>query len=549
MGPLQDTIPEDVEMVDPPTEKSSDTASNASESTLVEVGSPFTLAASDTDGDDTKSRTVSEPETIKDNQDAVMIDNAASVGRMLSPPPDKPPPIPPRNKNGLSVSTSKSDKLIPDNERWQLGTQQDVDEVIRNTTWRMMCAIKPTTTDPKTGEQSDKIRDTFYGDAATYLIKSSKAERKVESWSSLLVYASQKKAIDIYEAIDLTLDKQDVEVDGALIPQFSAIAKLPPILQIQINRTVYDKVKKQSVKVKGAVNFPETLYLDRYMDSPDLNSPLMQRRRDGWEMKSELQDLETRLEALQNSAEIETAEALPVNRPNNGIPSHNVTESLSNTKDVLSFLQEAGIPDIDIDQDLPALIEERITEIGLEIEETQKRIDTLKRNLADQFTDMRQYEYKLQAVFIHRGSAGAGHYWIYIYDFKNDIWREYNDERVEIVSNRKRIFDAQFAEGATPYYLVYVRASDREELVDPVCRQPTTPEPVEADMQDPEGWTNVSTNEVDEGVSMENFDDDVQHVEHARPKPLRPKAADVSGWEKQYAVGPGSSLDAHGKTW
>jgi ubiquitin carboxyl-terminal hydrolase 25/28 len=540
----QKPILEDVEMEDEPVGKDPETASNASEATLVDMDSPQTLPASDQDLDLEKMKQDPVVEVAKqDDAEMINADTQKGLGT-LSPPPDKPPPIPPRNKNGLSLSTIKSDKVVPNNDRWQLGTQQDVDEVIRNTTWRLMCAIKPTGTDSISGEQSDKIRDTFYGDTATYLRKESKVERKVESWSSLLVYASEKKAIDIYEAIDLTLDKQMVEVDKGEVPQFSSITKLPPILQIQINRTVYDKIKKQSVKVKGAVNFPETIFLDRYMDSSDLASPLMQRREEGWRMKAELQKLESRVEALQNSSIVETDDVQQSTRSKDGAASLTVAESLNHLKDLVTGFEDAGIDDLDISDDIPALIDEKILNIGLELENVQQRIDTLKRKLAEQFTDMRQYEYKLQAVFIHRGTAGAGHYWIYIYDFKNDIWREYNDERVEIVNNRKRIFDSQEQEGATPYYLVYVRASDRE----PVCRKPKAPEEAvelrDTEMNDNEDWEDINDNDTGNGGEMEDVEE-VMHVEHVKPKPLRPKAP-TKEWEQKLEE-PGR--DANGNMW
>ena len=101
----------------------------------------------------------------------------------------------------------------------------------------------------------------------------------------------------------------------------------------------------------------------------------------------------------------------------------------------------------------------------------QSQIKDLRTNIASQFNDLRQIPYRLSAVFIHRGSSNAGHYWIYIYDFRAKIWRNYNDEHVTQVKDTSEIFDAPISQRPpTPYFLVYVRDELKEDLIDPVCR-------------------------------------------------------------------------------
>lgn len=72
---------------------------------------------------------------------------------------------------------------------------------------------------------------------------------------------------------------------------------------------------------------------------------------------------------------------------------------------------------------------------------------------------------------MHHGSVSFGHYWIYIYDFRNGIWRKYNDEYVTEVQNLDEIFkDNQPSNPPTPYFLVYINEQMKDRLVDPVCR-------------------------------------------------------------------------------
>merc|ERR1711977_408624 len=192
--------------------------------------------------------------------------------------------------------------------------------------------------------------------------------------------------------------------------------------------------------------------------------------------KSQLRSLEARQEALKNSKE-----------------DINVPDALLAVKDYVKALQEEEIEGIEIDPALPDALEDRISQVASELEEISKQVNVLKKSLKEQFTDMREHEYKLHSVFIHRGEAGGGHYWVYIYDFEHDIWREYNDEHVSEVKDRRRIFDQTGSAEGTPYYLVYVKTQRLRELVDVVCRE------------------------------VQEEGEDVRHIEHVKPRPLRPK--------------------------
>ncbi|CZS95108.1 related to UBP2 Ubiquitin-specific proteinase [Rhynchosporium agropyri] len=512
------TIEDDIEMIDDLTDRV-EARDDSSEATLVDMdqapngGDKDSIAASKVDANDVVP-------------DAVMVNgeyDPDGVSKPLSPP-EKPPPVPPRNKSGLVISTTEHRKkdLAADDDFWTFGTQQDVTEVIGNVTYRLQCAIKPTSIEEESGEQVDIIRDTFFGANTTYTEKEHSTDTKVEAWPTIICFPGKDGEVrDLYGAIDVIYDAQPVEVEGKRCPQYFSISKLPQILQIQIQRTDFDPVRQSSIKNRTPVAFPETLYLDRYVASEDPDSAVMRRRRETWKWKSQLRLLEARQKVLENSKE-----------------EINVPDALLAVKDHFTALQEEEIEGIEIPSDLPEALEERISQVSSELDQTSKRIDEIKKSLKEQFTDMRDYGYKLHSVFIHRGEAGGGHYWVYIYDFEHDIWREYNDEHVSEVKDRRRIFDQTGTADGTPYYLVYVQAHRLKELVDVVCRE-VQDIPVELGnwSGQMDGVVNQNGNEND--TEIEDEDVDLRHVEYANPRPIRPK--------------PGSSehqpVDGHGNPW
>ena len=193
--------------------------------------------------------------------------------------------------------------------------------------------------------------------------------------------------------------------------------------------------------------------------------------------------------------------------------------------------------------------------------------------------DLKQYEYSLQTVFIHRGGTGFGHYWsefypnqnmspishpdqwllkhylVYMLDFETGIWREYNDEHVKEVRDLKTIFEKQGKFDGTAYYLAYVRTDKKQDLVSTVVRDVVVPPPEEVD-QDEGIYLNDEYE--DPGVGM------ASHVEHvAEPIPRQPRAIapkpDVGtleehatrqshGWDAAVDL-ESSDLDANGKPW
>lgn len=432
-------------------------------------------------------------------QAGIKNDEVMANSGSLTPPPEpmemveKRPPVPPRNKPA-PIKTGESEEDLRA-QKLYFGAQQDVTEVIGNVIFRLQCAIKPTRIDPKFGEQIDVVRETFFGANAVHLKKADSYDVKIEDWANIIVFPGLDGQRDIYEALDVVFDEQIVEIDNANATQFASINNLPPIVQIQIQRTAFDPATQQASKNQNRIVFDETIYLDRYME----DEKVLQRRREAWVWKNRIRLLEARQKALQvTDAEVPVEGALHA------------------TKDFIQSLEEEEVSDVVINPDLAGTLEERANDISIEMEAISKEISSLKLKLQEQFTDLRQHRYRLQAVFIHRGTNAFGHYWIYIYDFAHDIWREYNDERVSIVEDRTRIFGQATSGGATPYYLVYVRDEDKDDIVDAVCREIRDETPAGTDEM-VQIWNNGQVGD-DGTIDMRNGAQHIENYEHFETK-------------------------------
>lgn len=201
----------------------------------------------------------------------------------VAPPPTRPPPFPPRPQ------TEEQKQAVM--EEVQIGAQQDVTEVIANVLFQLECAIKATSFDPS-GEQIDLIKTMFFGRQKSYTPDLTGGVRTNEQFFSSLIVDVASGPKDIYEALHGAFDVQEVEVEGGLRPQYTTITHLPPVLKIHVQRVQYDRQKGSAFKSINHLELKETIYMDRYMDSDDNN--LLQRRKESWEWKEELRQLEAR---------------------------------------------------------------------------------------------------------------------------------------------------------------------------------------------------------------------------------------------------------------
>lgn len=227
------------------------------------------------------SRTNEQPKVLSTEKETVHNYDGTTADKVH--PPNRPPPFPPRPK--------PEDEKFLIQEEVEIGAQQDVTEVIQNVLFQLQCAIKAESVD-SSGEQLDQIKRLFYGKQKSYTTNREGSIRTKEDFFSDIKVDVASGPRSIYAALDGAFDVQEVEVGGALEPQYTTISQLPPVLQIMVQRAQYDPEKKSSFKSTHHLDLIETIYMDRYMDSE--NEDLMQRRRESWIWKKEVTRLEAR---------------------------------------------------------------------------------------------------------------------------------------------------------------------------------------------------------------------------------------------------------------
>ncbi|KAF8449694.1 hypothetical protein BGX38DRAFT_1187333 [Terfezia claveryi] len=357
-----------------------------------------------------------------------------------TPPPethDHPPPIPPR----------PAPKSATKHTDFTLGRQQDVAECIENVMFQIEAAIKPEDHD-ENGEQVDLVKKLFYGKTkqSLQLLGSNEKRSKIELFSHLLIDVADGSR-DIYSALDSVFDVTTVNLEGKDTIRYLSISELPPVLQIQIQRVQFDRTIGKTYKSTAHLKFPETIYMDRYLDSSD---PLLQaKREEAWAWKREIASLERRRAGLTNTS-------VGLDAP----------QTLDAVRSWIEEINDSEDKDLLGDAPLPELLnglDNGIKESTEELNEINERLEVLRTKTAAQFEGLANHGYRIHSVFIHRGSVSFGHYWIYIYDFKEKIWRKYNDEYVTAATDPREVFEHLDSNNpATPYFLVFVREQAAE---------------------------------------------------------------------------------------
>lgn len=196
----------------------------------------------------------------------------------------EPPALPPRSRTPVEERRKRQiDSAL-------FGRQQDVTECIENVLFQIESAVKPTGVDTD-GEQRDIIKELFYGKTLQVLENAddgTNRREKTERFSSLLVDVADGPK-DIYEALDSYFGEDIMALESGETRRSVTISELPPILQIQIQRVQFDRVLNRPFKSLARLKFDETIFLDRYLSSDDVE--LTQKRRQVWAWRSELKNL------------------------------------------------------------------------------------------------------------------------------------------------------------------------------------------------------------------------------------------------------------------
>ena len=369
-------------------------------------------------------------------------------------PPNGPPPIPPRPAPQIAAPT------LEDYAR-----QQDVTEVIDHTLFQLSCAIKPMGVD-KDGNQIDQIHDLFFGKRKIHVLDDDAAQTKEEEFYGIICRL-ENRPHDIYSALDGAFDLSETPGGSS---RYESLSRAPPIFQVYLDRLGFDPVTKRAGKLHHYVQLKETIYLDRYLEA-DVDSQLMERRRQVWAWKKQLAEIRARKDEL------------------GGNESHpDAVSAFRNASQIMLGLQEAAMVEDDDVIEVPsatiATLESLAEQTQAELDDLDQRSRDLSQLIESNFTDMRKHPYCLHAAFFHRGTDASGHYWVYIFDFKKEIWRKYNDGYVTEVKDTNEILKAPadadkntYSGPPNPYVLIYVRSDIKDRLVESVHREIMHPPP------------------------------------------------------------------------
>jgi len=397
--------------------------------------------------------------------------------------------------------------------------QMDVDEIMGNTIDHLRAAYKVAHLGrPDAGP--DPIEQAFF---TTFIdnrkkVGEDKWKRASRSDRWATAYPAKTGRRNLYDALAVPLDLE--RLPGDLL-SFTTIDKPAPNFHIFIQRS--DGVRKNS----NPVEIPETLYLDRFMHTTDNSDGFKTRRRE-WDVRNRLNEIEKAEADGVTTGDVKLNPFLkdpaPETKPENGVDNGvdmmdevdgflmmprpafmDISDDDWHTVDATLQKAQAEHPDIKID--LPQIAPQRPGPIALgqtasleqfwatfQAAESDEKA-RLKAEKDDLFKDKTSVVYRLHAVVCHAGAtASAGHYWVWIHDFEQDVWRKYNDSTVSI-----HPADFVFRELNTkgePYYLAYVRATEIDKLVSVPRRSTpdvemtgTVTEPKTTSMAEIHSWT------------------------------------------------------------
>ena len=374
-------------------------------------------------------------------------------------PPTRPPPIPPRPRAQSKTKIG----IVEESAR-----QQDAAEVMGNIFDLISCAIKGEGL-LGDGEQSDLIKNLFFSDVTTVRETAKGPEKLSELRHNYLVSPGGRDR-HLYATLDDDFGQEEME--GGL-NRYEYIDTDAPIQIINVRRIQWNREKKEQEYDRSHINLDSTLYLDRYLGKTStLNEiELLKLREVQWAKQQELREANAKKTKLQDT----------------GIDGMDLVNAVEESSAFVNELlvEKASLREHSGQDSLPTpppeladALHNKAAHLQNDIDNLNDRISTLEAQVHTVFKDCHDRPYRLHAVFTHRGaSTKGGHYWIYIYDFQNGIWRSYNDDKVEPV-DEKDIFEREANQTwpKTSTGVVYIRADMVDSITQAVWRQPTKPE-------------------------------------------------------------------------
>lgn len=406
-------------------------------------------------------------------------EHAVDVNSDKPSPPTRPPPIPPRPK-AAEEHKSKDDHIA------ESARQQDAAEVMGNIMDLISCAIRGDGV-MDDGEQNDLIKDLFFSNVAVVRKTATKDEKTHELRNHHLISAGGRDR-HLYAALDDDFGLSDLEGGDK---KYEYIATAAPIQIVNVRRLQFNREKKQQVRDTAQLSLDDVLYLDRYLEATRTlpGDALLRLRQAQWAKRQQLQHLAARRTELQATdlGDLELHDA--------------VEETARFTQNFFDNIEQQMLDPLPTPppEDLIAVLHDQAESLKSELEEINAEMTTLEEDIDTVFKHYRDHGYRLHAIFVHRGGTGSGHYLIYIKDFQNNTWREYNDESVRPFDEKEvfRVGPGALAAGSTG--IVFVREDRVDLLTRAVCRRPQQGLSREVEMVEAPGEVPGGMGEVEEG--------------------------------------------------
>ncbi|PWN18644.1 cysteine proteinase [Microstroma glucosiphilum] len=450
-----------------------------------------------------------------------------------------PPPLPPRPTATVPASDPVPNDTSRKNSLMSLGAQQDVSECLDNVLFQIEVALGQREGAPdcesatkeqgasedeilrlftgKTQQRVEQIRSegeevngTESGSASAPALGARPLKERTQSTHvkneifTILPVEVREEGRDIYDSLDGFFEEETLTgSDGRAVKRTVTLLEPPPVLQIQLQRVQFDRVRG-AYKSQAHLETGESIFMDRYLDfaprnieDADTAARLAQKREKAHAIRREAAECRARLATL-GSQDLSAAELMKeraahlkdtasisddankdINGEVNGDSEETKTQG-SNGADAAADPSSVPTPAEGfssgdyVDEEVLALLQSQSEALALESRTLTERLQSLKAESEALWETEKRVEYRLMSVFMHRGEASHGHYFINqrrvplvlgAGEEEGKGWFKYNDGVVAEAHVDDVLKDQT---GATPYLLCFVRTDVQDSSSTPV---------------------------------------------------------------------------------
>ncbi|KFV57379.1 Ubiquitin carboxyl-terminal hydrolase 28, partial [Gavia stellata] len=388
------------------------------------------------------------------------------------------------------VDPSAALELLRDAFRSAEEQQQDVSEFTHKLLDWLEDAFQLAVNVKSSGDKSENpMVQLFYGTFLTEGVHEGNTFSKIETFGQYPLQVNGYRNLN--ECLEGAMVEGEMDEPTASqsvkYGQERWFTKLPPVLTFELSRFEFNQSLGQPEKIHTKLEFPQTIYMDRYLYS---SKEIIQMKREEMKrLKEKMVVLQQKLERymkygsgparfplpdmlqyvlefiatkpavvvssaqgsqttlLQSQAETRVLDVL--SQPNGILEGKD-----AGTEDAAFFLanpspqeksntppQPSGLAAEMSERPAPHVVSEEElnlvrtclqrwrNEIEQDVQDLKESITRVNLSIEQMYCDplLQQVPYRLHAVLVHEGQANAGHYWAYIYDQPRKSWLKYND--------------------------------------------------------------------------------------------------------------------------